>query len=61
MNLELYGVTWDEIGDVLDKIDCYDSDVEVFGYKNNVKYKAIGFLSCNELVDIDAGTIEEVR
>ena len=33
-------------------MDCYDSDVEVFGTdENGVEYLAVGSYSCDELVD----------
>ena len=32
-------IEFDEIGDTLDVLDCYDSDVEVFGTdENGVEY-----------------------
>ena len=53
-------IEFDEIGEILDALDSYDSDVEVFGSdENGVKYSAVGSYSCDELVDIDEGSIEE--
>ena len=53
-------IEFDEIGEILDVLDSYDSDVEVFGFdENGVKYLAVGSYSCDELVDIDEGSIEE--
>ena len=53
-------IEFDEIGEILDVLDAYDSDVEVFGFdENGVKYSAVGSYSCDELVDIDEGSIEE--
>ena len=53
-------IEFDEIGETLDVLDSYDSDVEVFGTdENGVEYSAVGCLSCDELVDIDEGSIEE--
>jgi len=53
-------IEFDEIGDTLDVLDCYDSDVEVFGTdENGVEYSAVGSVSCDQLVDIDEGSIEE--
>ena len=53
-------IEFDEIGEILDVLDSYDSDVEVFGFdENGVKYSAVGSYSCDELVDIDEGSIEE--
>ena len=53
-------IEFDEIGETLDVLDAYDSDVEVFGSdENGVEYSAIGSYSCDELVDIDEDSIEE--
>ena len=53
-------IEFDEIGETLDVLDCYDSDVEVFGTdEDGVEYSAVGSYSCDELVDIDEGSIEE--
>tara|TARA_R100000773_G_C4179045_1_gene89530 strand:+ start:190 stop:387 length:198 start_codon:yes stop_codon:yes gene_type:complete len=53
-------INFDEIGETLDVLDCYDSDVEVFGTdENGVEYSAVGSYSCDQLVDIDEGSIEE--
>ena len=53
-------IEFDEIGEILDVLDSYDSDVEVFGFdENGVKYSAVGSYSCDELVDIDESSIEE--
>ena len=53
-------INFDEIGETLDVLDCYDSDVEVFGTdENGVEYSAVGVYSCDQLVDIDEGSIEE--
>ena len=62
MKIEFEGKTinFDEIGETLDVLDCYDSDVEVFGTdENGVEYLAVGSYSCDQLVDIDEGSIEE--
>ena len=51
---------FDEIGEILDVLDSYDSDVEVFGSdENGVEYSAVGSYSCGELVDVDEGSIEK--
>ena len=53
-------IEFDEIGEILDALDSYDSDVEVFGSdENGVEYSAVGIYSCEQLVDIDEGSIEE--
>ena len=53
-------IEFDEIGEILDVLDSYDSDVEVFGSdENGVKYSAVGSYSCGELVDVDEGSIEK--
>ena len=53
-------IEFDEIGEILDVLDSYDSDVEVFGSdENGVEYSAVGIYSCEQLVDIDEGSIEE--
>ena len=53
-------IEFDEIGEILDVLDSYDSDVEVFGSdENGVEYSAVGSYSCGELVDVDEGSIEE--
>ena len=53
-------IEFDEIGEILDVLDSYDSDVEVFGSdENGVEYSAVGIYSCEQLVDIDKGSIEE--
>ena len=53
-------IEFDEIGEILDVLDSYDSDVEVFGSdENGVEYSAVGSYSCYELVEIDEGSIEE--
>ena len=53
-------IKFDEIGEILDVLDSYDSDVEVFGSdENGIEYSAIGSYSCEQLVDIDEGSIEE--
>ena len=53
-------IEFDEIGEILDVLDSYDSDVEVFGSdENGVEYSAVGSYSCDELVDIDEDSIEE--
>ena len=52
-------IEFSEIGETLDVLDYYDSDVEVFGTdENNIEYSAVGSFSCDELVDIDVTTIE---
>ena len=53
-------IEFDEIGEILDVLDSYDSDVEVFGSdENGVEYSAVGSYSCGELVDVDEGSIEK--
>ena len=53
-------IEFDEIGEILDVLDSYDSDVEVFGSdENGVEYSAVGSYSCDELVDVDEGSIEK--
>ena len=53
-------IEFDEIGEILDALDSYDSDVEVFGSdENGVEYSAVGSYSCGELVDVDEGSIEK--
>ena len=43
----LFEIDW-EIKEVLDRIDCYDSEVLL----ESDEYLATGTLSCNEIVDI---------
>ena len=53
-------IEFDEIGEILDVLDSYDSDVEVFGSdENGVEYSAVGSYSCGELIDVDEGSIEK--
>ena len=53
-------IEFDEIGEILDVLDSYDSDVEVFGSdENGVEYSAVGSYSCGKLVDVDEGSIEK--
>ena len=53
-------IEFDEIGEIFDVLDSYDSDVEVFGSdENGVEYSAVGSYSCGELVDVDEGSIEK--
>ena len=53
-------IEFDEIGEILDVLDSYDSDVEVFGSdENGVEYSAVGSYSCGEVVDVDEGSIEK--
>ena len=53
-------IEFDEIGEILDVLDSYDYDVEVFGSdENGVEYSAVGSYSCGELVDVDEGSIEK--
>jgi hypothetical protein len=42
-----FSIEWD-IGEVVDRIDCYDKEVQL----ENDEYYATGMLSCGELVDI---------
>ncbi len=63
MTVEVNGnnVEFDEIGQTLDVLDCYDAEVEVLGTDNNdVEYSAVGIVSCGELVEIDEDSIEVV-
>ena len=53
------GITFTEVVEVLDVIDCYDRDVLVEGEDGEgVVYQAVGVESCGEIVDIDEDTID---
>ena len=59
MEIQMYNINWNEKGDDLDVLDCYDAEVEVLGTdENGVEYSAVGIVSCDELVEIDEDSVE---
>ncbi len=57
--MQMYGIDWNDTGDELDVIDCYDKEIEVFGEDEaGNEYSAVAMESCGEIVDINRDSIE---
>ena len=59
MEIQMYNINWNEKGDDLDVLDCYDKEIEVFGEDEaGNEYSAVAMESCGDIVGIDKESIE---